>query len=686
MVKERPPQGIRNLTPGREDTNNISPNVESDSKFTRSWTHKLISPDEYKPPVSIDKHRKIEVSATWLPKKLIEPVFLSESKAKFTVPDQSKADHGFILKSIEQAELERQQHETQQHALEKLCKLAKIRYGTTASMLKSFKKKPGDTVSVYEIREYMKRHKSDVALPEEDIKHIFDMIDEKNEGSVPVIDLLQRAEQQEFIDYEHRSDMAKIKNFLQDHLEEIRKQKLEKSSKKELQLESLKKTKSVLMEDKLFQQATGQKAFGLSMSAEEFDEAVNDAFSRNQTKVELNKFARFLRHSNVRMKALPFYDMRAERLDRLKHRAVMIDEKLEGPELGGRLKELSESRWRGSLAALDEQGATLLLNSTNNYNDDNYDNNKNQYDSPMKQMNFPDKSNRSLPVTTRNLVNEASKGMELDSSLLSLSSGRFQQKLYQQSPSPDRNYDNNSDYYLNSNNSEAYLLDKNESQPSDFYTCIIDSSQSMGRMKDYSKVLRVEKTDPLKDASQGKKILAENVTDWTRVGVGGDQINNNNDPNDRFLTTNGKFYPPLIYEPSQPVRRDIISEADIEFRKREYRRQQRRERMEANTNVTKVRLEYDVLEKEAQGLRRAAKRLDDNIRYNTVVFLNDLQMSKSIPLERMARKPNYNASDKMWGGNIKTGDDVVEKETRDFVSTYRASFNSEILKTIPRIE
>jgi hypothetical protein len=119
----------------------------------------------------------------------------------------------------------------------------------------------------------------------------------------------------------------------------------------------------------------------------------------------------------------------------------------------------------------------------------------------------------------------------------------------------------------------------------------------------------------------------------------------------------------------------LVSESELNFRKKQFRRNERYARMKANVDVTTNRLEFDTVEKEVRGLRRDHSRIEDRIRYQTAMFLNDLKCYKSKPLVRMAKKQNINLSDRMWNGTM----DRVGAEDREFKSVYTSSFDSSVL-------
>ena len=218
--------------------------------------------------------------------------------------------------------------------------------------------------------------------------------------------------------------------------------------------------------------------------------------------------------------------------------------------------------------------------------------------------------------------------------------------------------------------------------------------------------MRIDKIDPHAYLPTGKRAVHKSPTDWSRIGVGGNNSSNNSgynntgnyesdssqqQINDQFLTTNSKFYPPLIYESSKPVTRNLISESELNFRKKEFQRNERYSRMQANIEVTKTRLEYEEVEKQVRSLRRDHGRLKDKIRYQTAMLLNDLKGYKSQPLVRMAKKQNIYlnpAAVELDGTNTLNNTNTsssstgssVQRDKNDFISTYNASYDSSILK------
>jgi hypothetical protein len=174
-----------------------------------------------------------------------------------------------------------------------------------------------------------------------------------------------------------------------------------------------------------------------------------------------------------------------------------------------------------------------------------------------------------------------------------------------------------------------------------------------------------------------KQRVMEELSDKSRLAGDGNfyQINSEDQ---RFLTTNTKFYPPLYYDPSQPPRRDLVSDAEQDFRKREYRRQQRNARLQANLDVTRVRLEYDELDKRARELNCLSRKVEDKIRYQTAILIEDMKSFRKMPLQRAGKKQNITQSDKMFGGHQDRFTVGVVQENRDFLTTYSSSFKPDV--------
>jgi hypothetical protein len=135
MVKDRKAQfGATNLSARSDNSNG---NLSKPVNFTRSWTHKLISPDVYQQKDSnLDNTREIANTATWLPLAIHNRDFNSTTSSSYVDPCKIPVKVRKIL-SLKDIEERNKRAEAQGESIEALSKLAKKSYGTTGAMLKS---------------------------------------------------------------------------------------------------------------------------------------------------------------------------------------------------------------------------------------------------------------------------------------------------------------------------------------------------------------------------------------------------------------------------------------------------------------------------------------------------------------------------------------------------------------------
>ncbi len=655
---------------------------------------------------------------------------------------------------------------------------------------------------MYEFGEYIKRNELETYLTSEQQRLVFDFIETKHNGAVPVKDFLKAVEEHEFRDHEMNKEAQKIRDFLAFHVDQRRAEETNTAAPNsnnpshatlppiDEELREAMKKKGIENEAERIRRALGMKTFDLDIDHKEFNEVLDEVYFKKLPTNEMHrKYARFLHHSNLKLSQVPYYDIRSRELDRLKHRAAMIDRILEGADMKGRYVTLSESRanllnHRVNNAFLHTSHSSEDLKNAvdvSNYDFDKYDDpdtfthtvaspgpspgsspsrsltqtkvlsrprtspddslvgpdprasspaervleerekvhsrlglsrslpnlNLSARPSPLaaldltnvhpiadakRQQNFRDLSGAQAVADSPSRKKAAAKQAEEGSILTS--SQKHGVFISDVAGEKDQDRDltsvksavTASSLQSSANLSKASgatsvpsskkskliseLLQPQEGalKESDFY--MSDVSTSMGRLKDPSKIVRIEKIDPNVYASKGKRIISQGPSDWSRVGLGGDV----SEPDDQFLTTSSRFFPPLLYEPSQPVSRNLVSEADLAFKKKEFVRNQRYQRTQANLEITRQRIEAEQLEKQMRSLRREASRIEDSIRYKTSVMLNDLYNFKQQPLQRMAKRQNIHLADRMWGGSQEKQTVVLVPENRDFHTTYSSSF------------
>lgn len=621
-------------------------------------------------------------------------------------------------------------------------------------------------------------------MTEADQKLIFDYVDEKNKGTVPVKDFLKKVEEREFHDQEYNKDALKIRDFIAFHIAQKRSDSPEVLTP---ELEAIKRKKGIENEAERMRKALGING---DVDPQELNEFIEDVNMNHLPKDHVQRrYARFLQHSNIRLKFVPFYDARSTELNRLKERSARIDVQLASAEMKGKFEDLSMTRWQPSQTTHslteedvmqytmpkqyslddihnnpDNPGTGLNFNLTksmpnlqaakiirpsplanieiptssqqqqqgNNNNSNDYNNGPSSFSSPILDNDNNNVDRR--PVTSSNRVQLEAlrrpataavpttpkyRNLTGTNNNNSTNADKPNNKIYTKPKPTFSNANTNNGDDLSSSSSLAGgqsqatspsnktrgsklidgLLDSSSQEQggllhaSDFYCHVIDQSQSMGRLKDSSKVMRIEKIDPnVYSTTTGKRMIDQGPTDWTRVGVGRitsqqhEQEEGNNsshdmggygyiqEQNDQFMTTTNHYYPPLLYEPSQPVARHLVSEADLHYQQRAYIRSQRKARTEANLEVTKTRIEYEALQKEIRSLNRQSSRIDNAIRYKTNFLLNDLQHFRIQPLQRMAKRQNIHLSEKIFGGSIEKQTVGIVDDNRDFTTTYATSF------------
>ena len=128
---------INNNTDNNNDNNN---NESNKTKFFRSWTHKLLAPDMYQPPISHAKYRYISKTATWNPAPLYERDFSTTFQTSFSDPRDKPPIYEHKELTFEELEQLQALTKKQKESMKVLTDEAKLLYGTTSSMLKSVRR------------------------------------------------------------------------------------------------------------------------------------------------------------------------------------------------------------------------------------------------------------------------------------------------------------------------------------------------------------------------------------------------------------------------------------------------------------------------------------------------------------------------------------------------------------------
>ena len=162
---------------------------------------------------------------------------------------------------------------------------------------------------------------------------------------------------------------------------------------------------------------------------------------------------------------------------------------------------------------------------------------------------------------------------------------------------------------------------------------ISGSVVSVGELSVLSDISRTDTSDsPLRGAGQGQGVgLGQGSGQGQGLGPAQSSVSNSNSNSNRH--NNG--VDSISQSPSRSINTSISREyigCDDKIR-REEKRRARYNRTFANMEGTKRRLEEAVLDKRMKELLNQKSRNEDNIRYDTTVFANDVKCFRSQPLQ-----------------------------------------------------
>ena len=142
-----------------------------------------------------------------------------------------------------------------------------------------------------------------------------------------------------------------------------------------------------------------------------------------------------------------------------------------------------------------------------------------------------------------------------------------------------------------------------------------------------------------------------------------------------YTTTNAAKYPAFVYEPSKPVVRSIVGDADQSFAERDRVRRERYARKSKNLGVTLTRIEFETLEAECREKRRVQRLAQDTLRYDCMNLMGGLVGFKKQPSQLVSKKQEPGAAERMFVGQISIGNmPRGAPDERDFSTTYGAEY------------
>eukprot|EP01042_Synura_sphagnicola_P002468 gene2468-2962_t len=354
----------------------------------------------------------------------------------------------------------------------------------------------------------------------------------------------------------------------------------------------------------LLKVALGPKYLALNVTEEEIDALISELGESvgEQVRISYYDLSKFLGTVNVDPNAIPFFDAKAGLVTSMKKRVDVLEKSATDPSRLGRIAELRE---------------TLKPFLPNTEMD------KESLGTPArdKLKTGEDAMSRSLTQEEygmyESLRRNASAALSASSlwkteSGANVSAGARRRQAANVSTLPSRN----------TNTLPAITMDSAENAVSDFVPSLTPAAKT--RLRDPSLVLAEQpRTAPLVGIPLGKRREPMERTDWSRVGVGGDFSQTGSSlsgmeisPEDRYKTTSGSYFSPLLYSNSSPQpERDVVGDADRCTQERKERLQRRQRRTEANLEMTRAKAELDELLQQNRADRRVQTLAKSRLRY-----------------------------------------------------------------------
>ena len=554
-------------------TNNRLGGLDSTSTLTtksyQSATAKTIRPAAYDlPPADTRRRRHITDTSSWTPGMIYVRDFVTQNKQTFQDPSihidtQDQLD---IALEEERKEWEANRIKERGVAITKLGDIAKKKFGSMNDMLRAFKKTSSDTITLPEFAENLRRRKLDAAFPPEDQALVFEELKATARGSISAGSLSKTVDGKA----DHGADkvlsgeMAAMREFLKQQIEEKRATEEQAGGQDEAKgVEGVIQGGSDMMK-----KAIGQRTFDLDVGAEEMNQVVEELFKKQHTAKAHQKFSRFLRLTNVKLHAIPFYDMRQDSLDRLKQNVKAIEDVASSPSVAGRLSELKTKRIntirREYAETLDE--GSIYNNSTFG----------------QTTLGSPDPE---LLAQERSAMQRKIDQEEQQYQLQQQQQQQQQQRAEEREEGPQ----------------SAQI------PPSPLY-----SARDSARERD--SFLSPMRAPNSMQKSQSERIIptySPTRTATSDLITGGDDLSVDLS---MYRSSYNEYFPPLHYEPNMPVTRTIISDADGKIEATNLKRKIRAQRTNRNMNITKERLEMEELQAMARSLRKKQTMNEDMIR------------------------------------------------------------------------
>ena len=136
-------------------------------------------------------------------------------------------------------------------------------------------------------------------------------------------------------------------------------------------------------------------------------------------------------------------------------------------------------------------------------------------------------------------------------------------------------------------------------------------------------------------------------TDWKRTGCGGDGV----DPKATGMyqhmtestTTTNDYYPPLMYIPNQPIKRNLISDAQKGFMAKKLETSKRKKRTDSNFRVIMERVKMQETMEHMNHDQKLKEKSQQMLRYYRQIYATDAKLQVKAEGFRSKKHPKVSA-------------------------------------------
>jgi len=575
----------------------------------------------------------------------------TELKEKFKTKDEALAMESREWDLPPQKSLQAEREELRDSSAAKFKKFA-AKFGSGADLLKTLGLDVNGKITLNEFSNKMKERNYDIYFTRDEQRLLYEKISANpSDGKVTGARIATIAS--DTINSSRKSDHKRNRILVSDIKHTISQQLFDKNRVVRLDND----TKSVgrqlenalLMDPKIcdgtvnkenLMAALGPKLLGVKLPEEHYEVLLADVQKKHGEYPTVGEFVRYMHMKESSMDVIPLHDSRAANLARLKTKVADIEKTCTDPALLTRVETLTQSL-KGSRDLSGSKSLSTLRPRTSSH------------------LGSIGQRGGKVSKSTGGGDFLSTMGMPMPCS----PSSRSVQSMAALSTSPPP--------IVSPMGKSASLF-----PPPDFSPTLAISKEKQSsttkpkkkpqRQRDPVDIMEEEIMLARTPRREGVRRVPVDPSDWTRVGVGGDGIDNKTalfiNSQRQFTTDSMARFPSLSFAPGVGVFRDEVGDAERLFLEREERRSRRYARTVTNMQVTQDRLELEELEENIKEMRTTQKSAMGLLQYNSSVFMKDVKDLRRQPLQAMQKKANPALFTKMWKGTFHPAHTLKPKE------------------------